>query len=124
MPELEALEQRGYFSRSEIRAIVQKRQDFEYALKRMAARKEDYLRYIAYESQLDELREARRISRAISGKRGLAEWCITRRVHFIYERATRKFRSVLLWQFSVMTGQGRQCLGGAMVCGSFRASTH
>ncbi|KAI3438077.1 hypothetical protein D9Q98_000519 [Chlorella vulgaris] len=98
VPELEALEQRGYFSRSEIRAIVQKRQDFEYALKRMAARKEDYLRYIAYESQLDELREARRISRAISGKRGLAEWCITRRVHFIYERATRKFRGDLgLW---------------------------
>lgn len=44
VPELEALEERGYFSRDEIRAIVQRRQDFEYALKRMAARKEDYLR--------------------------------------------------------------------------------
>lgn len=48
--------------------------------------------YIAYESQLDELREARRASRGISGKRGFAEWCITRRIHFVYERATRKFR--------------------------------
>jgi U3 small nucleolar RNA-associated protein 6 len=45
VPELEALEERGYFSRGEIRAIVQKRQDFEYALKRTAARKEDYLRW-------------------------------------------------------------------------------
>ena len=44
MPELEALEQRGYFSRGEIRMIVRKRQDFEYALKRMAAIKADYLR--------------------------------------------------------------------------------
>lgn len=44
VPELEALEERGYFSRAEIRAIVQRRQDFEYALKRMAALKQDYLR--------------------------------------------------------------------------------
>lgn len=92
VPELEALEARGYFSRTEIRSIVQRRQEFEYALKRMAALKGDYLRYIAYEEQLEELREARRASRAISGKKSLAEFCIVRRIHFIYERATRKFR--------------------------------
>lgn len=44
VPELEDLEQRGYFSRSEIKQVVQKRQDFEYNLKRRAALKEDYLR--------------------------------------------------------------------------------
>jgi U3 small nucleolar RNA-associated protein 6 len=49
-------------------------------------------RYIAYEQQLRELQEVRRTSRGISGKRGLAEWCIMRRIHFIYERATRKFK--------------------------------
>lgn len=46
MPELEALEARGYFSRGEIKAVVQRRQDFEYAFKRMAARREDYLRCV------------------------------------------------------------------------------
>lgn len=95
VPELEALEGRGYFSRQEIRAIVQKRQDYEYALKRMAAVRVDYLRYIEYEERLEELRVARRASRGISGKKGFAEFCIVRRIHFIYERATRKFRWVL-----------------------------
>ncbi|PRW57423.1 U3 small nucleolar RNA-associated 6-like protein [Chlorella sorokiniana] len=98
VPELEALEQRGYFSRQEIKAVVQKRQDFEYALKRKAAMREDYLRYIDYEERLEELRASRRSSRSISGKAGLAEFCIVRRIHFIFERATRKFRGDLdLW---------------------------
>ena len=98
VPELEALEARGYFSRPEIRAIVQKRQDYEYALKRKASVRADYLRYVEYEERLEELRRARRASRGIAGPKGLAEWCITRRTHFIYERATRKFRGDLdLW---------------------------
>lgn len=49
-------------------------------------------RYIEYESKLEELRSSRRKSRGISGKKALAEFCIIRRIHFIYERATRKFR--------------------------------
>ncbi|KAL4452190.1 hypothetical protein ABPG75_007852 [Micractinium tetrahymenae] len=113
VPELEALEERGYFSRAEIRAIVQRRQDFEYALKRMAALKQDYLRYIDYEGRLEELRCARRKSRGISGKKALAEFCIIRRIHFIYERAARKFRGDLgLWsrwlRFCQATGSRRQ----------------
>lgn len=98
VPELEALEDRGYFSRVEIRAIVQKRQDFEYALKRKAAIKRDYLRYIEYERALEELRQLRRKERGITGKTSLAEYCIPRRIHFIYERLLRKFRGDLsLW---------------------------
>lgn len=140
VPELEDMEQRGYFSKREIKQIVQKRQDFEYSLKRRAALKEDYLRcgceggraeggkglaggrarwlassctvlevwartapkahqcvragcrYIEYESRLEELRQHRRRERGITGKKSLADYCITRRIHFIYERATRKFR--------------------------------
>ena len=45
-----------------------------------------------YEERLEELHASRRASRSISGKAGLAEYCIVRRIHFIYERATRKFR--------------------------------
>lgn len=44
IPELEELEKKEYFSRSEIRQIVLKRQDFEYHLKRRAALKKDFLR--------------------------------------------------------------------------------
>ncbi len=55
-------------------------------------------RYAEYEMQLEELRRVRRKTRNITGKRSLADFCIARRVHFIFERATRKFRGNLpLW---------------------------
>ena len=44
IPELEDLEERGYFSRAEIKQIVKRRTDFEYLLKRRAAVKADYLK--------------------------------------------------------------------------------
>ena len=149
VPELEDLQARGYCSRGEIRRIVQRRQDFEYALKRMAAVKEDYLRceegggtgrllqgaaattdtslvvlplgaevgagravshsspaitstslaiaarrYVDYECKLEELRQLRRRERSITGRKTLADYAIPRRVHFIYERALRKFKCV------------------------------
>lgn len=113
VPELEDLEQRGYFSRAEIKQIVRKREDFEYSLKRRAALKEDYGRYIQYESKLEQLRLHRRKERGITGKKSLSDYCITRRIHFIYERATRKFRGDLsLWSrwlaFCQRTGSSRQ----------------
>ena len=74
-----------------------RRSDFEYALKRRAARASDYLRYIRYEWALEELRRHRRRERGIGGKPGLADHCLVRRVHFIYERLLRKFRWVGGW---------------------------
>lgn len=45
-----------------------------------------------YETRLEQLRLHRRKERGITGKKTLADYCIPRRIHFIYERATRKFR--------------------------------
>ena len=45
VPELEDLEEKGYFSKAEIRDVVRKRENFEYALKRRIPTKADYLRY-------------------------------------------------------------------------------
>ena len=45
IPELQDLEARGYFTKEEIRQITKRRSDFEYLLKRKAARKADYLRF-------------------------------------------------------------------------------
>lgn len=51
-----------------------------------------------YERKLEELRRLRKESRVLKGKKSLAESAIIRRIHFIYERATRKFRGDLrLW---------------------------
>lgn len=55
-------------------------------------------RYVQYETKLEELRRLRKESRVLKGKKGLSESAIIRRIHFIYERATRKFRGDLrLW---------------------------
>ncbi|CAL8463055.1 g2589 [Coccomyxa elongata] len=98
IPELEDMEKRGYFNKAEIRQIVKRRTDFEYSLKRRAAVKADYLRYIQYESDLDELRKLRKDAMGLEGKRGLADTSMTKRIHFIYQRATQKFRGDLrLW---------------------------
>lgn len=60
IPELDDLEKRGLFSKQEIREIVKRRRDFEYCMKRPNPNKEDYLRYIEYEKQLEALRKLRK----------------------------------------------------------------
>lgn len=99
IPELEALEHSGYFSKAELKSIVSQRQQFEYALKRKAVIKRDYLKYIEYECKLDRLRILRKKERKIEGKENIASSCFVRRVHFIFERALRKFKGDLsLWK--------------------------
>jgi U3 small nucleolar RNA-associated protein 6 len=44
VPELEDFVARRYFSRAEVKAIVARRTDFEYLLKRPAPLKEDFMR--------------------------------------------------------------------------------
>lgn len=95
VPELQDLEKRGFFSRPELKQIAHKRTDFEYLLKRRATLREDFLRYIEYEKQVEALRVARRKSRKLHGKTSLSDHAGVRRVHFIFERATRKFPSDL-----------------------------
>jgi len=98
VPELEALEQKGYFSKQEIRSIIQKRQNFEYNLQRRAALEKDYERYIEYEIDLERLRKLRKKQRSIDSKSSLAEHCVVRRTHRIYERMLKKFKGDLdLW---------------------------
>ena len=43
-----------------------------------------------YETKLEELRRLRKDSKALKGKKGLAEHAIVKRIHFIYERAHTK----------------------------------
>eukprot|EP00882_Tetradesmus_deserticola_P012186 GHRQ01012913.1.p2 GENE.GHRQ01012913.1~~GHRQ01012913.1.p2 ORF type:complete len:146 (+),score=57.52 GHRQ01012913.1:301-738(+) len=99
IPELEDMVKQQYFSKQEVKQIVKRRQDFEYLLKRRAALKEDFLRYIEYESKLEELRQHRRKGLDTRGKKkSIADYAIVRRIHFIFERAVRRFRSdVALW---------------------------
>ncbi|GAQ85721.1 U3 small nucleolar RNA-associated protein 6 [Klebsormidium nitens] len=107
VPELEDLERRGLFKKAEIKQIVKKRQDFEYLLKRRRGLKEDYLRYIDSETKLEALRQHRKNlllkqlqadNARVRWRSSLSDHAITRRIMFIYERASRKFKGDLgLW---------------------------
>lgn len=56
-------------------------------------------RYIQYETRLEELRKLRKEAAGLAGTmKSLADHALVRRIHFIFERATRKFRGDLaLW---------------------------
>lgn len=113
VPELEDMEEKGYFSRTEIRQIIQTRQDYEYNLQRRASLKGDFVRSIDYEKTLEKLRVLRKKQRHIRGSPSISDYCIVRRTHKLYERSLRKFKGDLsLWndwiQFCAATRSSRQ----------------
>lgn len=59
VPALQDLLTKGIFSQSEIRAIVNRRRQYEYLLRRRDARKADFLTYIEDEMKLEKLRSFR-----------------------------------------------------------------
>ena len=97
LPELEDLIDKGIFSQNEAKQIIQKRRNFEYQMNRRALRKIDVLRYVSYEQNLDTLRSLRKEGLGIK-KGSVSDSSGTRRVHFIFNRALKRFRfDVKLW---------------------------
>ncbi|KAJ5551163.1 RNA-processing protein HAT helix [Penicillium sp. DV-2018c] len=81
-------------SKDEISSIVKKRSDFEHKLNARGAQPVDFVRYAEYEMNLDALRKKRvkRLGLRSAGFNG------QRRIFFVLERATRKFRGdINLW---------------------------
>lgn len=100
VPELEDLARKRIFSTKEIKEIVRKRRDFEYKLKRRESQKSEYLRYIAYESALDKLRNLRkkRLGYGKKSKSSVSDFSMQKRLHFIFDRMLRKWKGdVALW---------------------------
>ncbi|KAK9762196.1 U3 snoRNP protein [Basidiobolus ranarum] len=98
IPELEDLEKKKIFNKEEIRSIVKKRTNFEYSLKRRSPKKIDYLRYIEYELNLENLRKKRKARLDIKGKPSVSDYAGPRRINFIFERALVKYKGdVALW---------------------------
>lgn len=88
---LRNLMERGIFSQEEIKAIVTRRRDSEYLVRRRVARKADFLRYIEKELQLEQLRELRMKTHKIT-KHEVGDKHIVQHVHFLFARILRKFR--------------------------------
>ncbi|CAG8461335.1 10171_t:CDS:10 [Ambispora gerdemannii] len=98
VPELEDLEQKKIFTKAEIKVIIKRRTTFEYSLKRIQPQKMDFLRYIEYEMNLEQLRIKRRKRTNIKGKTTISDYAIPRRIYQIYDRALIKFKGdVALW---------------------------
>jgi U3 small nucleolar RNA-associated protein 6 len=119
---LRDLMDRHIFSASEIKAIVARRRESEYLLRRVAARKADFLRYIEQEMALERLRELRTLKRKRDHRKSQKQWQeeqdneddgdgknskrnkekehigdvhIVQHIHLLFVRAIRKFRSDL-----------------------------
>lgn len=99
LAELKDLVQKGLFTQSEVKQIVKKRTQFETALVRRIPKKSDFLRYAAYEMNLEQLRR-KRVERLKMEKTApsISDYAIVRRQFQIFERALKKFKSdVGLW---------------------------
>ncbi|KAF9793182.1 U3 small nucleolar RNA-associated protein 6-domain-containing protein [Thelephora terrestris] len=115
LAELKDWMDKGLFSRTEAKVIMKKRREFEMALVRRVARKSDFLRYAAYEMDLERLRR-KRVGKIKEGsRRTLSDYGIVKRVFQIFERAVRKFKGdVGLWMEYIRVAEkvGAKALGG------------
>eukprot|EP00903_Cladosiphon_okamuranus_P011411 g10754.t1 len=124
--DLEDLRFRGIFSETEVRAIVAKRREFEYMLRRHEARRLDFMRYVEYELNLESLRALRtkrveggpnrnlqsKKKKSRKGKAATADFCCVRLVRWIFDRAVMKFPGdVDIWlhyiDFAARQGQSK-----------------
>ncbi|GAA5810647.1 hypothetical protein MFLAVUS_004071 [Mucor flavus] len=100
IPELEALEKKHIFSPVEIKSIIKKRTNFEYALQRRIKQKIDFLRSIEYEINLEDLRRKRvqRLGLQDALKGDHLQYSGARRIYNLFRRATTKFTGdISLW---------------------------
>jgi hypothetical protein len=104
---------REIFTQEEVHAIISRRRESEYLLRRRAARKADFLRYIQAEMNLEKLRKLRTLQKKRDtlnkpkqdgddddgGKRKeekhIGDTHIIQHIHLLFVRAIRKFRSDL-----------------------------
>eukprot|EP00934_Nitzschia_sp_Nitz4_P002825 Nitzschia sp. Nitz4//scaffold91_size79674//19895//21748//NITZ4_005357-RA/size79674-processed-gene-0.89-mRNA-1//1//CDS//3329560070//2815//frame0 len=103
---LRDLMDRNIFSEKEVKAIVARRRESEYLLRRRAARKKDFLVYIEDEHKLERLRQLRTHQRKRDHRKSqeeseekptqhIGDTHIVQHIHLLFVRAIRKFRSDL-----------------------------
>jgi len=105
---LQDLQERGVFSATEIHAIVDRRRESEYALRRRSPRKADFLRYLQAEMDLEKLRQLRskRLLKQQQQEKGalvaavqanntkhIGDKHVIQHIHLLWIRTLRKYRS-------------------------------
>ncbi|EGX47368.1 hypothetical protein AOL_s00083g461 [Orbilia oligospora ATCC 24927] len=98
LPELQELERKKIFTKEEIQSISRKRSYHEHRIAAARCKPADFLAYATYEMNLDALRQ-KRTKRLSIRMRGASNHLGSRRIFFIFQRATRKFHGdVQLWK--------------------------
>lgn len=90
IPELEDLQKKGVFTKSEITMLMRKRTDFEQRITGRGARPRDFLKYVEWEKNVERLR-LKRLERLHIEHGGPLEHASMRRRLFVLERAVNKF---------------------------------
>lgn len=98
IPELEDLFKKGLFSKEEIKEIVSKRTKFEHKIKRRGAIFDDFLAYIHYETELEQVRKQRYEMLNVRSKHSVSDHSLVKYILSLYRRAVTKFRGNMpLW---------------------------
>eukprot|EP00411_Alexandrium_monilatum_P017638 CAMPEP_0175228196 /NCGR_PEP_ID=MMETSP0093-20121207/23793_1 /TAXON_ID=311494 /ORGANISM="Alexandrium monilatum, Strain CCMP3105" /LENGTH=250 /DNA_ID=CAMNT_0016521963 /DNA_START=84 /DNA_END=833 /DNA_ORIENTATION=+ len=92
VPELDDLRRKRIFKDPEIRQIIRRRREFEYALQSNDRKPQDYLNYVRYEVALECLRKRR--SDALHWRqKSLSDYAGQRRLIHIFNRCMLKFKA-------------------------------
>jgi len=98
LEELEQMVHCGLFTKAETAAIVKKRKQFEYKVHRHSKSKEDYLKYIEYESAVLALLRKRRENEGYAFRKKEIDHAILNRIHSLFRAAIKRFQGdVSLW---------------------------
>jgi len=100
-----------------VKAIIKRRRDFEYLLRKRIPDADDYVRYLAYELNLEALRRRRRARLGIR-KAAASDAAVGRNMHTVFDRATRRFGDDVAWwlqwaDFAMRCGSARGVVGSA-----------
>lgn len=96
--ELTVLEKYNLFESDEIKAILKKRREFEYRLRKVKKSKDDFLRYITYEESLLKLIRIRREKSGLEIDKNEIEKSVLDRIRNLFEFTINKFKSdIPLW---------------------------
>lgn len=96
-PELEDLYEKGLFTKPELSVIMRRRTEFEHRITGRHSTQRDFTRYAEYEMNVERLRR-KRVARIKPEREGISQWAGPRRILYIYDRATQKFKGDLsLW---------------------------
>ena len=91
VPDFEDLRKRGLCSQPELKALIRRREKAEYLLHRREPTRDDFLRALELEMNFETLLCVRRRRMGLP-KRGSADHAVRKRVHFIFDRALRRFK--------------------------------